>query len=244
MKQRVPSRVPTAPAAQRTWDHAPASDLHAARAVGPVSHSPLMLNVVPSRRDRFLQDPPGPLVPPATFFPRVPSRVSVQSPRSKVQSFREAGPPVPDLGPWTSDLGLTGKRPDRTSTVRSRLTDAAGNLFLPYVKKDPHHRRGSFFVPAGILSPAAETLQTADAAQPRREKRIAIRAQAIARVQKPLTLLSHKSPIRPRSVSRNSGVASRASLAAGRTRPRVCQFRHRATGVTGRRRNLCTAFRL
>ena len=120
--------------------------------------------------------PPGPLVPPATFFPRVPSRVSVQSPRSKVQSFREAGPPVPDLGPWTSDLGLTGKCPDRTSTVRSRLTDAAGDLFLPYVKKDPHHRRGSFFVPAGILSPAAETLQTADAAQPRREKRIAIRA--------------------------------------------------------------------
>ena len=36
--------------------------------------------------------------------------------------------------------------------------------------------------PAGILSPAAETLQTADAAQPRREKRSAIRAQAITRV--------------------------------------------------------------
>jgi hypothetical protein len=58
-----------------TLDHAPASDLHPARAVGPVWHSPLMLNVRdPSRRDRFLQDPPGPLVPPATFFPRVPSR--------------------------------------------------------------------------------------------------------------------------------------------------------------------------
>jgi len=38
--------------------------------------------------------------------------------------------------------------------------------------------------PAGIFSPAAETLQATDAAQPRREKPSAIRAQAIARAPK------------------------------------------------------------
>jgi hypothetical protein len=150
VKQRVPSRVPTAPAAQRTWDHAPASDLHAARAVGPVSHSPLMLNVmVPSRRDRFLQDPPGPLVPPATFFPRVPSRVSVQSPRSKVQSFREAGPPVPD--PWTLDFGpwthrkVSGPDFDRPKSAHRRCRGS----FSPLCENGSPPPPGILFCPGG-----------------------------------------------------------------------------------------------
>jgi hypothetical protein len=35
------------------------------------------------------------------------------------------------------------------------LSRRAGDLFLPYVKLDPHHRRGRNFVPAGIFVPGA-----------------------------------------------------------------------------------------
>jgi len=78
--------------------------------------------------------------------------------------------------------------------------------------------------PAGIFSPAAETLQTADAAQPRREKPIAIRAQAIARVPKAAVSIEPQKPDsakisfakfglgRPRKFGRWSRTGRRPSL--------------------------------
>ena len=47
-------------------------------------------------------------------------------------------------------------KPSRPVVFRSPQASRLGcrGSFLPLVKMDPHHRRGSFFVPAGDLSPA------------------------------------------------------------------------------------------
>src|SRR5580698_10394373 len=50
------------------------------------------------------------------------------------------------------------KCPDRTWTVRNRLGVGCRGSFLRLVKKDPHHRRGSFCRPGGSKIPTRQFL--------------------------------------------------------------------------------------
>jgi hypothetical protein len=90
----------------------------------------------------------------------------VPGPKSKVSFVPDLGPSLrADLRPWTSDPGLPCV-PSRPAigvgspiswvSYLSRIRDPTQPLvfspsrdcrgsFLPLVKKDPHHRRGSFF---------------------------------------------------------------------------------------------------
>jgi len=90
--------------------------------------------------------------PPANLFPaRLPGPDPAQSSPVRGRFLRgflgETTCPVPASASRQGLRNVSGP-----ASPRSVLPpQAAGDLFLPYVKMDPHHRRGSFFVPGGDL---------------------------------------------------------------------------------------------